>query len=751
MEIDRKRIQPLLVAFCITSLLLTGVAAGQDDDAESAGSEEVQRQDAEADQEQSADLERITVSATRGARLQQDIPRSITVITESQLDEQLAFSRDLTGVLEMLVPGLGTSVEGNINSQGQDQIRGRRLQLVIDGVVMNNDLVDFREEFLTLDPESIERIEVIRGGTAVYGFGAVGGVISITTKNPGVGPPRLRTTLGMGANPSDFSESLTWNASQEVSAKSGPFDYRLTAAYEWYNSKFDARGDRIPSERSLDENKDYSLSGKIGFDLSDLQRIEIGGSWYRYEEHDRYLSVGADPVAGIVGDAVQVPVGIQDLQTLQFLEQLGIANEQPPKTLTTQIYTAQYEHADLVGSRVDVNAYFSERDNDSVTFLLEGPAGIEFGRNKTEFERYGVRLTIDTPLSWFNNSTDLLWGIDYEEVDYRQPVTYESIGPISPPIEQPGFAQFVQLDADVTDRLHFSAGIRHEELTPTIPDFIVVPGFNLGPGSGFEEQFVEGGEFELEETLFNAGVTYEISPGLTAFGSFSQGFTAAEVLRAVRFTTAPSVNEAANTGAQVVDNYELGLRGQVGGLNYSLAAFYTESDLGTTFGVVEIGGQQLSTVERAPEEVWGAEATLDARLADATRIGGTVSFQDGHRRFEGEDWERLPGNRISPLKVTAYLQHAFSDRLNARVQALYSGSRNEFGSDNKNTNEGDVDSYFRLDASVDYRLGNGTLTFAVRNLLDDFYVPAPLQAKNIERDYIAAPGRFTTLSYTYDW
>lgn len=737
----------LLVLFFI-GILLSGWAVAQSGESEA---EQEGEETEDAVEEPASDLDKLTVTATRGVRLREDIPRSVTIITEAELDEQLAFSRDLTGVLEMLVPGLGTSVEGNVNSQGQDQIRGRRLQLVIDGVVMNNDLVDFREEFLTLDPESIERIEVIRGGTAVYGFGAVGGVISITTKTPGAGAPRFRSKLGAGANPSDLSESITWNASQDVAGKNGAFDYRLTAAYEWYNSKFDADGNRIPSERSLDENEDFSISGKFGFDLSDLQRIEIGGSWYRYQEHDRYLSVGADPVAGIVGDALEVPVGISDQQTLAFLSQLGIAEDQPPKTLTTQVYTARYEHADLAGSRVDVNAYFSERDNDSVTFLLQGAGGIEFGRNETEFERYGVRLTIDTPLSWFDNSTNLLWGLDYEEVDYRQPVTYETIGPISPPIEQPGFAQFAQLDADVTDRLHVSAGIRHEELTPTIPDFNVVPGFNLGPGSGFEEQFVEGGEFELEETLFNAGATYKMTPDFTFFGSFSQGFTAAEVLRAVRFTTAPSVNEAANTGAQVVDNYELGFRGQAGRLSYSLAGFYTESDLGTTFGVVEVGDQLLSTVERAPEEVWGAEATLDARVTDNTRVGGTFSFQDGHRRFEGEDWERLPGNRISPIKVTGYLQHAFSDGFDARLQALYSGSRNEFGRDNDNTNEGDVDSFFRLDASVDYRLGNGTFTFAVRNLLDEFYVPAPLQAKNIERDYIAAPGRFVRLSYTHDW
>ena len=33
----------------------------------------------------------------------------------------------------------------------------------------------------SIDPESIQNIEVIRGSNAIYGSGAAGGIISITT------------------------------------------------------------------------------------------------------------------------------------------------------------------------------------------------------------------------------------------------------------------------------------------------------------------------------------------------------------------------------------------------------------------------------------------------------------------------------------------------------------------------------------------------------------------------------------------
>lgn len=749
----RTRRMTSLAALLPALLLSTGTWA------QSVGGPEAEQRDeqaaSDAIEQATADseptLDRIMVTATRGTRELEKVPRSVTIIDEQDLDIQLDFSSDLSGALEMLVPGIAPSVEGNVNSQGQDQIRGRRLQLVVDGVVMNNDLVDFREEFLTLDPEAIERIEVIRGGTAVYGFGAVGGVISITTKRPSTGGLQARTRGAVGFNPSDAGSSLAWEASQTVANKHGPFDYSLTASHAQFNSKFDGRGDRIPSERSLDENNEIGINAAVGFDISNLQRVELSGNWYRYREDERFLSVGADLAARTPGRAVRAPVGVNDLQTLQFLEQLGQENAPEPAQLTTQVYTGRYRHLDFLGSRVDIDAFFSERDNDATTFLLSGPSGIEVGRNETELERYGVRLTIDSPMPFLEDRGRVLWGVDWERVDFRQPVTFPSIGPISPPIERPGFAQFVQLDADVTDRLNLTFGVRHEKLEPELPDFNVIPGFNLGPGSGFEEQFVEGGKFDLEETLVNGGFTFGILDELRLFGSFSQGFTSAEVLRAVRFTDAPSVNEAADTEAQVVDNWELGFRGSLGPIGYTLAGFFTESDLGTTFGQVIIGGQEISTVERAPEEIWGIEATVNGDWGPSVAYGGTFSWQEGIRDFDEDgDYERLPGNRISPVKLTGFVEYRPNDFYGARAQVLYSGNRNEFNR-SLALNEGKVDDYVRVDLSTDVKLFEGRLTVAVRNLLNNFFIPAPLQGKNNQRDFIAAPGRFVNVSYAYDW
>ncbi|MCV5647704.1 TonB-dependent receptor, partial [Escherichia coli] len=88
------------------------------------------------------------------------------------------------------------------------------------------------------------------------------------------------------------------------------------------------------------------------------------------------------------------------------------------------------------------------------------------------------------------------------------------------------------------------------------------------------------------------------------------------------------------------DNYEVGVRGFLGGADYSLAAFYSESDLGSTLNVNEAGDALEST--RAPEKVWGAEATLGYSILANLRTDSTISWQEGERKLnEDSGWEPL--------------------------------------------------------------------------------------------------------------
>ncbi|MBW0961556.1 TonB-dependent receptor plug domain-containing protein, partial [Escherichia coli] len=80
------------------------------------------------------------------------------------------------------VPGMSDSSR-TITEYGQT-LRGRSMLVMVDGVPLNTNR-DSSRNLANIDPALIERIEVIRGSSAIYGSGATGGIISITTRPAG--------------------------------------------------------------------------------------------------------------------------------------------------------------------------------------------------------------------------------------------------------------------------------------------------------------------------------------------------------------------------------------------------------------------------------------------------------------------------------------------------------------------------------------------------------------------------------------
>jgi len=87
------------------------------------------------------------------------------------------------------VPGVMVQKTGH--GQGSPYIRGFtgfRTLLMIDGIRLNNAV--FRDGpnqyWNTVDPFSIERLEVVKGPSSVlYGSDAIGGTVNVITRGPG--------------------------------------------------------------------------------------------------------------------------------------------------------------------------------------------------------------------------------------------------------------------------------------------------------------------------------------------------------------------------------------------------------------------------------------------------------------------------------------------------------------------------------------------------------------------------------------
>lgn len=133
--------------------------------------------------ETSADIETISVSATRSSYPVSTVPATITVIDQEELKSQLAVTQDLSQILGNLLPSFSPSRQ-KLTANGET-LRGREPLYMVDGVPQSTPLRNGSRDGNTIDPAMIERIEIIRGANAIQGMGASGGIINIITKSPG--------------------------------------------------------------------------------------------------------------------------------------------------------------------------------------------------------------------------------------------------------------------------------------------------------------------------------------------------------------------------------------------------------------------------------------------------------------------------------------------------------------------------------------------------------------------------------------
>ncbi len=677
----------------------------------------------------------IVVSATRTAEAITDIPRSVTVIEREQIEQQTQVSQGLGNILGQLVPGLAPTT-GSASQFGQG-LRGRNVLVLIDGVPQTTNRNAFRD-LQTIDPSAIDRIEVIQGPTAIYGDGATGGVINIITRGPAAEGVVRRTRLGVTTDFANLSDSFGATVEQYVGGRVEDMDYAFTASYDSTGGFFDALGNRIPADPNgqggLSDSGSLNILGKIGVDFAENQRLQLTVNHYNATQTTDFT---VDPSIGaIAGRQRSRAIAGLDLDT--------------PQTSNNTLLSLDYSHSNVLNGDLKGQLYY--RDYLTRFFPFDGRAFASLGnaifQSEVDSVEWGGRLQFDTPLA-ADDTLRLLWGADYNNERTSQPVnifdpapfdasgglTYRTTGQRTwvPPLNQDSLGLFAQLNWQASDRITLLGGIRHERVGLTVDDFTTLAG-----------NAVEGGDLAYDATLFNLGGVVDITDNIGVFANFAQGFSLADVGLVLRNAPAGFSVNTLRPEAQRVDHYEVGVRGNWQGLQASLAGFYNTSELGTTFTAP---GEIL----RAPERVYGVEATVDAQVSQSWLLGGTASWSEGDiDRTNTGTYTSLDGFRIAPLKLTAYVENQTTPSWRNRLQALYSGNRDVFANDAV-FGQRAVNSYFTVDYISQLDVGPGTLEIGIANLLNTDYFPVVSQLQPSELSNAAGRGRFLRLGYSFEW
>ncbi|MEX2570056.1 MAG: TonB-dependent receptor [Gemmatimonadota bacterium] len=157
-------------------------------------------------------LDEIVVTGTAGAARRREIGNSIGSIRSETLENETILSAQdaITGTvpsLQVNMNGGDPGAGGSIRIRGANSMtQGNRPLLYVDGVRMENDLFpgsmsnQAASPLDDINPNDIERIEVIKGASAttLYGTEASGGVIQIFTKRGQAGPPQWTAEMSQG-------------------------------------------------------------------------------------------------------------------------------------------------------------------------------------------------------------------------------------------------------------------------------------------------------------------------------------------------------------------------------------------------------------------------------------------------------------------------------------------------------------------------------------------------------------------------
>ena len=146
-----------------------------------------------------AELNPVVVSARGYSQLASETLSSVTIFDRDEIDRVQA-----KGLVDLLVgePGFEFGRNGGQGTTTSIFLRGadsKNIVVLIDGVRAHTDNIGFIN--LTDIPlDHVERVELLRGNaSALYGEAAIGGVISIKTRDGYAGPPKAYGSLSLGA------------------------------------------------------------------------------------------------------------------------------------------------------------------------------------------------------------------------------------------------------------------------------------------------------------------------------------------------------------------------------------------------------------------------------------------------------------------------------------------------------------------------------------------------------------------------
>lgn len=678
-------------------------------------------------------LNEVVVTSRKREVLKEELTSAVTIVNPQTISDLQSVNSNTSDILAASVPGLGVS-SGTSSNWGQT-LRGRSVLILVDGVPQSTPLRNGSVDMRSIDSYAVERIEVIKGATSLYGNGAAGGMINYITKNAG-GDQRLSGKTELATTGGVFSPRGTFGGRiyQSLYGKSGRLNYLVSGSYEQTGKVRDAEGDIVGPTYGLSNNRIYNALGKVGFDITPKQRLQLSYNFFK--------SLQNNNLQEIMGNRV----GEQKTLAVE-----GATPGSDPGTRWNHNAMLRYSHDDLIGATsLNVSTYF----NDFSTVFFYSPQFEGGGQSTIHSNKKGLRVDLNTPITYSSNTFgDFTYGVDFLNDITSQPLLDGRTW--VPEMNMTSTAPFMQLQATLLNDLVFNGGVRYERINIGVEDYTTLKPYNAQTGGFGTSIDVRGGDLNYSNLVFNSGFRYNKFDYFKPYINFSQGFSVGDVGLVLRAARLNDINNI-QTEAVIVNNYEAGFASEFKSFRLEASAYISKSKLGSSF--IEQDG--FYVIVRQPELVHGFELAADAYATKNLMLGATYSYVEGKRDGNGNDQYDDPedtflgGERIAPPKYTVYAKFSPSAKFSLRGDLIASGARNRFSPQPNGiyrTYEGKVDAYQIVNLSSSYQLSGRTqLKLGVENLFNTDYFPARSLWPSINQYYIKGRGTSFSLGLSID-
>ncbi|MEL4252088.1 TonB-dependent receptor [Shewanella xiamenensis] len=687
------------------------------------------------------EIERITVTASRMDKSPSSIPNTVTIIDRVQLEEQFRTTKDLSTIIGNLAPSFSPSRQKMSNTG--ETLRGRAPLIMIDGVPQSNPLRSGGRSGQTIDPAMIERIEIIHGANAMHGLGAQGGIINYITKKPTgdnqhVASFDVTVPDSLKSNGVSFGASYAFSGESELIDMLGSVSYRNNGVY--YDANHDVIGVDTTQGESMDsQSKDFFI--KLGHNFTE-SRLELMVNHYNMDNNGDWMAVPGDKANGIPTSGVEEKQPWEAANNLVTTTSLTYTHENiAGQQLSMQLFNQDFQ-AVYGGGCFDSFYDPSFEGSDQVVQCGVNSKGehLYYEQSRNSSVKWGLKTSLIAK-NIADMGIDAAYGIDLFRDTTEQDLVKTGFSWV-PESTYDNFAPYLQLDYDLIKDLTLSAGVRYEHAKLSVDDYKTLY------GAGNKQ--IAGGDATFDETLFNVGVSYKITPDIRIYTSYNQGFGMPDIGRILRdgksFPGAnPSISDSLALTPIVTDNVELGADYQGEFLSAKISYYRSATDYGARLALNSDG---FYDVKREKSVIDGIEANITAYLTSNDDLGMNLAIQRGEYDVNGDNKvdTDLDGANISPNRINLFWAHNFDNEMSTRVQANYFMDRDFENATGAKYAE--FDGYTTVDASFSMPLYTGSLTLGVQNLFNKDYFNYYSQTMGTNDRYFKGMGRTATIGYT---